>query len=145
MTATRRIRALPGPVSRLPVIAMTANVLPEQVSAVELDGRRRPVGHLGGHRFLRQPPLDRRVELLRVGPVSRLPVIAMTANVLPEQVSAFRDAGMDDHVGKPFVAVIPSMPGICTSISTRSKTRSRTASTAACPSPTSPGPCRGFP
>jgi len=36
------------------------------------------------------------------GPVSRLPVIAMTANVLPEQVSAFRDAGMDDHVGKPF-------------------------------------------
>jgi DNA-binding response OmpR family regulator len=22
--------------------------------------------------------------------------------VLPEQVSAFRDAGMDDHVGKPF-------------------------------------------
>ena len=26
----------------------------------------------------------------------------MTANVLPEQVSAFRDAGMDDHVGKPF-------------------------------------------
>lgn len=36
------------------------------------------------------------------GPVSRLPVIAMTANVLPEQVAAFRDAGMDDHVGKPF-------------------------------------------
>ncbi|GJE47310.1 Sensor histidine kinase RcsC [Methylobacterium tardum] len=36
------------------------------------------------------------------GPVSRLPVVAMTANVLPEQVSAFRDAGMEDHVGKPF-------------------------------------------
>ncbi|MFG5121689.1 CHASE domain-containing protein [Methylorubrum sp. POS3] len=36
------------------------------------------------------------------GPVSRLPVIAMTANVLPEQVAAFRAAGMDDHVGKPF-------------------------------------------
>ncbi len=36
------------------------------------------------------------------GPVSRLPVIALTANVLPEQVSAFHDAGMDDHVGKPF-------------------------------------------
>lgn len=36
------------------------------------------------------------------GAVSRLPVVAMTANVLPEQVSAFRDAGMDDHVGKPF-------------------------------------------
>ncbi|MGU3463644.1 CHASE domain-containing protein [Methylobacterium sp. C33D] len=36
------------------------------------------------------------------GPEARLPVIAMTANVLPEQVAAFREAGMDDHVGKPF-------------------------------------------
>jgi FixJ family two-component response regulator len=26
----------------------------------------------------------------------------MTANVLPEQVRAFREAGMDDHVAKPF-------------------------------------------
>ena len=32
---------------------------------------------------------------------SRLPIIAMTANVLSEQVRAFRDAGMDDHIGKP--------------------------------------------
>lgn len=31
-----------------------------------------------------------------------VPVIAMTANVLPEQVEAYRAAGMDDHVGKPF-------------------------------------------
>ena len=30
-----------------------------------------------------------------------LPIIAMTANVLSEQVEHFRDAGMDDHVGKP--------------------------------------------
>ena len=30
-----------------------------------------------------------------------LPIIAMTANVLPDQIRAFRDAGMDDHVGKP--------------------------------------------
>ena len=30
------------------------------------------------------------------------PVIAMTANVLPEQVKACLDAGMDGHVGKPF-------------------------------------------
>ncbi len=30
-----------------------------------------------------------------------IPVIAMTANVLPAQVRAFREAGMDDHVGKP--------------------------------------------
>ena len=26
----------------------------------------------------------------------------MTANVLPQQVTAVRAAGMDDHVGKPF-------------------------------------------
>jgi CheY-like chemotaxis protein len=31
-----------------------------------------------------------------------LPILAMTANVLPQQVEEFRAAGMDDHVGKPF-------------------------------------------
>ena len=30
-----------------------------------------------------------------------LPIIAMTANVLTDQVRGFREAGMDDHVGKP--------------------------------------------
>jgi signal transduction histidine kinase/CheY-like chemotaxis protein len=32
---------------------------------------------------------------------SRVPIIAMTANVLPQQIQQFKDAGMDDHVGKP--------------------------------------------
>ncbi|MBE7217941.1 MAG: response regulator [Caulobacteraceae bacterium] len=32
------------------------------------------------------------------------PIIAMTANVLPEQVAATRRAGMDGHLGKPFKA-----------------------------------------
>lgn len=32
----------------------------------------------------------------------RVPIIAMTANVLPEQISSFKDAGMDAHLGKPF-------------------------------------------
>jgi signal transduction histidine kinase/CheY-like chemotaxis protein len=35
-------------------------------------------------------------------PAHRLPIVAMTANVLPQQVKQFRAAGMDDHIGKPF-------------------------------------------
>ena len=33
-----------------------------------------------------------------------IPIVAMTANVMPQQISALREAGMDDHVGKPFKA-----------------------------------------
>ena len=36
------------------------------------------------------------------GPAKDTPIIAMTANALPEQVRAFRQAGMDDYVAKPF-------------------------------------------
>lgn len=36
------------------------------------------------------------------GPSANVPVIAMTANVLPAEVRRFSEAGMDDHVGKPF-------------------------------------------
>lgn len=36
------------------------------------------------------------------GPARRVPIIAMTANVLPQQVAQFKEAGMDEHVGKPF-------------------------------------------
>ncbi len=35
------------------------------------------------------------------GVVARTPVIALTANVQPEQAAACREAGMDAHVGKP--------------------------------------------
>ena len=34
----------------------------------------------------------------------RTPIIAMTANVLPEQVARCLEAGMDDHIGKPINA-----------------------------------------
>ena len=30
-----------------------------------------------------------------------IPIIAMTGNVLPQQVRTFLEAGMNDHVGKP--------------------------------------------
>ncbi|MDP4022769.1 PAS domain S-box protein [Methylobacterium sp. NEAU 140] len=35
-------------------------------------------------------------------PAARVPIVALTANVLPQQVAEFRVAGMTDHVGKPF-------------------------------------------
>ncbi len=35
------------------------------------------------------------------GPASRLPIVAMTANVLPEQVGEYKRIGMDGHVAKP--------------------------------------------
>ena len=38
------------------------------------------------------------------GEAARVPIVAMTANVLPDEIQAFREAGMDDHFGKPFVA-----------------------------------------
>lgn len=36
------------------------------------------------------------------GPARDVPIVAMTANVLPEQIEDLIRAGMDDHVGKPF-------------------------------------------
>ncbi len=44
----------------------------------------------------------RRIRAAETGP--RAPIIAMTANVLPEQVAKCLAAGMDDHVGKPIDA-----------------------------------------
>ena len=35
------------------------------------------------------------------GEAALTPIIALTANVLPEQVAFYRASGMDDHVGKP--------------------------------------------
>jgi CheY-like chemotaxis protein len=36
------------------------------------------------------------------GPQAQVPIIAMTANVLPDQVETFQAAGLNDHLGKPF-------------------------------------------
>ena len=38
------------------------------------------------------------------GEAARTPIVALTANVLPEQIERCRKAGMDDHVAKPFVS-----------------------------------------
>ena len=35
-------------------------------------------------------------------PARNVPIIAMTANVLPQDIRAFRAAGMSDHLGKPY-------------------------------------------
>lgn len=35
------------------------------------------------------------------GPAHATPIIGLTANALPEQVAACREAGMDDHIAKP--------------------------------------------
>ena len=36
--------------------------------------------------------------------LSKLPVLALTANVLPDDIAMCRGAGMNDHIGKPFQA-----------------------------------------
>ena len=36
-----------------------------------------------------------------VGETALTPIIALTANVLPDQIAFYRASGMDDHVGKP--------------------------------------------
>lgn len=58
---------------------------------------------------IQMPGLDglettRRIRALQ-GPASDIPVVALSANVLPEQVAACRAAGMVDHIRKPVTAV----------------------------------------
>jgi PAS domain S-box-containing protein len=43
----------------------------------------------------------RRIRALPDREAAATPIVAMTANVLPEQVARCREAGMDDHLGKP--------------------------------------------
>jgi CheY-like chemotaxis protein len=43
----------------------------------------------------------RRIREMEDAGARRVPIIAMTANVLPEQVARCLEAGMDDHIGKP--------------------------------------------
>jgi PAS domain S-box-containing protein len=43
----------------------------------------------------------RRIRAMRPSAGRGVPIVAMTANVLPEQIARCREAGMDDHLGKP--------------------------------------------
>jgi PAS domain S-box-containing protein len=43
----------------------------------------------------------RRIRAMDDPAIARTPIVAMTANVLPEHVERCREAGMDDHIGKP--------------------------------------------
>jgi CheY-like chemotaxis protein len=43
----------------------------------------------------------RRIRSSTLPSAPRTPIIAMTANVLPEQIERCLEAGMDDHLGKP--------------------------------------------
>ena len=45
----------------------------------------------------------RRIRALE-GPAGSVPIVALTANVFPEQIALCRAAGMDDHLTKPFGA-----------------------------------------
>ncbi len=40
------------------------------------------------------------------GPVGRVPILALTASALPEEVARCRAAGMDGHLAKPFTAAL---------------------------------------
>jgi CheY-like chemotaxis protein len=55
---------------------------------------------------IQMPTMDgltatRRIRTLPSPRASRTPIIAMSANVLPDQVSQCVEAGMDGHIGKP--------------------------------------------
>jgi signal transduction histidine kinase/CheY-like chemotaxis protein len=46
------------------------------------------------------PEATRRIRAIET-PGTQIPIVAMTANVMPDQVSAYLAAGMDAHLGKP--------------------------------------------
>jgi len=43
----------------------------------------------------------RRIRALSLPAAATTPIVAMTANVLPEQIAKCVEAGMDGHLGKP--------------------------------------------
>jgi signal transduction histidine kinase/DNA-binding response OmpR family regulator len=60
---------------------------------VLMDVVMRDMDGIAATRLIRQLP----------APMSDVPILAITANVLPQQVRTFRQAGMNGHLGKPFL------------------------------------------
>ena len=79
-----------------------ADVVADGVAAVEAAG-------VGGYDVIlmdvQMPHMDGLAATRAIrgltGRAALTPIIALTANVLPEQVAFYRASGMDDHVGKP--------------------------------------------
>nr|WP_147045275.1 PAS domain-containing protein [Methylobacterium gnaphalii] len=65
---------------------------PNPYDVVLMDVQMPGMDGLTATRLIRQMP----------GHAGQVPIVAMTANVLPRQIDDLRAAGMDDHVGKPF-------------------------------------------
>jgi PAS domain S-box-containing protein len=68
----------------------------------------------------------RRIRALPDRAAAATPIIAMTANVLPEQVARCREAGMDDHLGKPI-----NLPALLAALDHWTTPRDETADAAA--------------
>ncbi len=66
-------------------------VASQHYDLVLMDIQMREVDGITATRRIRQLP----------APAGMVPIVAMTANVLPQQVRAMKDAGLNDHVGKP--------------------------------------------
>jgi CheY-like chemotaxis protein len=73
------------------------------------------------------PEATRRIRALE-GQGARIPIIAMTANVMSEQISAYLAAGMDAHLGKP----IDSTALIETVVDWVARSRAQPAATQVC-------------
>jgi PAS domain S-box-containing protein len=71
-------------------------------------------------------------------PACDVPIVAMTANVLSEQVAELKDAGMDDHVGKPF-----RRADLCAAIERWTAPGARAAAAAAAQTEAAPPPAEG--
>lgn len=74
------------------------------VEAVEAARRERYAGVLMDVQMPHMDGVDAAIGIRALaGPASEVPIVALTANVMPDQIARFEAAGMNGHLGKPFV------------------------------------------